>query len=393
MTGRLIIMSNLAHGLLRHGAAGLALLAVCAVFLLLGHPASAREANETIRIAAIYSLTGPAAADQEANLTGARLAVDTANQQGGVLGRQIELVIFDNRSMPIGAKKAAEDAVKQGVVGIVGLPWTNHALAAAKVAQENRVPMISCHATHPQVTQIGSHIFRACYTDTFQGHIMAQFAQKDLDLPTVAILRDITSDYSMFLASVFRDEFLKLGGTISSELDYKPAQMSFDQEIDQIKIHNPVGVFIPGHHESGLLARLCQERGAGSVYLGGDGWTTGSFLKMGGAKVQRGYYCTSWSREVQIDSSIRFLAKHGHRQDLNASLALAYDATSLMIDAIKRAGQADRQKIRDALADTRDFEGVTGTITFDSNGDPVKGAVIMAVQKGQVKFLKQISPK
>ena len=351
------------------------------------------EANDTIRIAAIYSLTGSAAADQESNIAGVRLAVDAANQQGGVLGRQIELLVFDNQSMPIGAKKAAEDAVKQGVVGIVGLPWTNHALAAAKVAQQYQVSMISCHATHPQVTQTGPYIFRACYTDTFQGRIMAQFAYKDLGLPTVAILRDITSDYSMFLGGVFRNEFTKLGGTITAELDYKPTQTSFDQEIDQIKVRNPEGVFIPGHHESGLLARLCQERGAGSVYLGGDGWTTGSFLKMGGSKIERGYYCTSWSREMQIDSSIRFLAKHGHRKDLNASLALAYDATSIMIDAIKRAGKADRRKIRDALAETHNFEGVTGNISFDSNGDPVKAAVIMAVEKGHVKFLKHISPE
>jgi branched-chain amino acid transport system substrate-binding protein len=366
-------------------------MAACFVVVLLGHPSIAKE-GDPILIGAIYSQTGSNANAHVPSVAGVRLAVKIANENGGVLGRPIELIVFDSRSMPIGAKKAAQDAVNRGVIGIIGPSWTSHALAAANIAQRHQVPLISCHATHPKVTKIGPYIFRVCFTDTFQGRIMAQFAKTDLKLSRMAILRDITSDYSMFLAQVFREEFVKLGGTITAEVDYKPYKTAYDQEIEQVKLLDPEGIFIPGHHESGLMARLCQERGAGSVYLGGDGWTPGSFLKMGGSKIKEGYYCTAWSKELTDEKSRRFVKRHGHREDLNASLVLAHDATSVLIDAIKRAGQADRKKVRDALAATRAFEGVTGSITFDHNGDPLKSAVIMAIHKGRVRFLKQISP-
>jgi branched-chain amino acid transport system substrate-binding protein len=394
MTGRLATVFNRNQSRYSGQTLWTVIILCFAGFLLLSvHPARAKDANNPIRIGAVYSQTGSNAHAHAPSVAGVRLAVKVANGQGGVLGRPVEVTVFDSRSMPIGAKKAAEDAVNSGVVGIIGPSWTNHALAAAEVAQRHHVPLISCHATHPKVTQVGPYIFRVCFTDTFQGRVMARFARLDLGLSRVAILRDITSDYSMFLARIFRREYANLGGTLTVEVDYKPNQTMYDQEVQQLKASDPEGVFIPGHHESGLLARVCQEHGAGSVYLGGDGWTPGSFLRMGGSKIGRGYYCTAWSRELTHEISKRFVARHGHRDDLNASLVLSYDATSVLINAIKRAGQTDRQKVREALADTRGFKGVSGNITFDHNGDPVKGAVIMAVENGRVRFLKHISPE
>jgi branched-chain amino acid transport system substrate-binding protein len=170
--------------------------------------------DETIDIAAIYALTGAAAEGNALTLQGIRYAVDEINKHGGILKRDVKLLVFDNKSTPIGSTVAAKQAVAAGVVGIVGSDWSSHSIAVAKVAQNNKIPMISSLSTNPEVTKIGDYIFRICLTDDFQGQIIAKFARQDLNAATAVIFVDVTSDYSLKLSEIFKKKFEELGGKI-----------------------------------------------------------------------------------------------------------------------------------------------------------------------------------
>ncbi|MDM8551895.1 ABC transporter substrate-binding protein [Desulfobacterales bacterium HSG2] len=349
-------------------------------------------AEDTINIAAIYSLTGEAAESNVPSLHGVRFGVEDVNRQGGVLGKKINLLTFDNLSSPIGSAIAAEKAAEADVVCIIGASWSTHSLAVARVAQARRIPMISNISTHPDVTKIGDHIFRVCFTDDFQGGVMARFARQDMNAATAVVFTNLTSDYSLKLSEIFRKNFEQSGGRILLELEYKSKQKRFDEQIIRAKNAGADVLFLSGYDESGFIIRQAQDAGISSVPLGGDGWSIQGFFSKGGSELRRGYHCTHWSEFADSEISRSFVKKYKHFDKLNASTVLGYDAVMVLADAIRRAGSADRAKIREALANTRSFEGVTGTITFDANGDPVKSAVIMEIRNGTPRYFKTLKP-
>jgi branched-chain amino acid transport system substrate-binding protein len=346
---------------------------------------------EPIRVAAIFAETGPAVRSAVASRLGVRFAVDHMNASGGVLGRPVELVFFDNHSTPIGSKKAAEQAVAMGAVGIVGSSWSEHSVAAAHVAQSARLPMVSNVSTHPDVTLVGDYIFRACFIDPFQGRVMARFAYQDLGFRNVAVLRDITSLYSVGLAREFTRHFEALGGKVPAAEDYKLNQEGYERSLIPLKKWNPEAVFLPGHDESGIFAGWTRRMGWDIPLLGGDGWSDKAFYDLGGKNLKKGYHCTHWAPEVDTPVSRAFVAAHPGIE-LTADLALGYDATRLLLDAIQRAGSTEGPRIRDALADTHDFVGVSGPIRFDEHRNPFKDAVIIEIVNGQNHYLKTVSP-
>ncbi|OQY59113.1 MAG: hypothetical protein B6245_08400 [Desulfobacteraceae bacterium 4572_88] len=325
-------------------------------------------AEDTINIAAIYALSGRAAEANTSSLRGLRFGVEDINRQGGVLGKKIDLLVIDNHSTPIGSNIAAKRAADAGVPAILGAQWSSHSLAIAKVAQTHGIPMISNISTHPDVTKVGDHIFRVCFTDDFQGSVMARFARQYLKAGTAVIFTQITSDYSLKLSDIFRKKFGELGGKIVGEQDYKGGQTIFEKHIRQTAKLNPDVLFLSGHDESGFIIRQAQDAGITSVPLGGDGWTPQSFLSKGGSELKRGYYCTHWSEFKDSEISRAFVKKYKHIEGFNVvPTVLGYDAIMLLADAIRRADSADSGKIREALASTRSFEGVTGTISFGQN--------------------------
>ena len=352
-------------------------------------------AEDTIKIAAIYALTGKAATGEansnSTSLQGVRYAVDEVNKQGGILGKQIKLLVLDNNSTPIGSAIAAESAAKSGVAAIVGATWSSHSIAIARVAQPKGIPMISNFSTNPEVTKIGKYIFRICFTDDFQGKVMARFAHKNLNAGTAVIFTDLTSNFSLMLAAIFRDNFEKSGGKVVTEVHYKHKQVIFEREILQAQKANADVWFLSGHSESGYIVKQAQDAGISLVPLGGDGWSE-SFLAKGGSELKRGYYCTHWSEFTDSEFSRSFVKKYKHLKSFGVGTALGYDAVMVLADAIRRAGSTDRGKIRDALANTRSFKGVTGTITFDAIGNPVKSAVIMEIKNGKRHYLKTLEP-
>jgi len=358
---------------------------------------STAYAEDTIEIAAIYALTGEAVTGELTNsnatsLQGVRCAVEEINKKGGILGKQIKLLVLDNLSTPIGSAIAAERAVKAGVTAIVGSTWSSHSIAIAKVAQPKGIPMISNMSTNPEVTKIGNYIFRASFTDDFQGKIMARFARTNLKAGTAVIFTDLTSNFSLMLSAIFRENFEKSGGKVVDEVQYKHNRTIFAREILQAQKMNADVWFLSGHNQSGYIVKQAQDAGISSVFLGGDGWGAPNFLSKGGSELKRGYYCTHWSEFIDSELSLSFVKKYKHLKDFGVGAALGYDAFMVLADAIKRAGSTDRGKIRDALAKTHSFHGVTGTITFDAIGNPVKSAVIMEIKNGKPHYLKSLEP-
>ena len=348
--------------------------------------------NETIDIAAIYALTGAAAEANAYALRGAGYAVDEINSQGGVLGKSINLFVFDNQSTPIGSTIAAKKAAASNVVAIVGPDWSSHAIAVARVAQDNGIPMISSLSTNPETTKIGGYIFRACFTDDFQGKVIARFARQDLNATTAVIFVDVTSDYSLKLSEIFQTNFEKLGGRVVLELEYKLKQQLFDKDVQKaIKVDADV-IFIPGHDESGSIAKQIQDAGGSSIFLGGDGWGNPIFFRKGGSGLKRGYFSTHWSVHLDTDRSRTFVKKYIHSEASVDNIALGYDAMMLLTEAINRAQSIDRKKIRDAISNTHSFKGVTGIIDFNNYGDPIKSAVFMEIRNGKPRYLKTLKP-
>ena len=348
--------------------------------------------KETIDIAAIYALTGAAAEGNAWTLLGVRYAVDEINKKGGVLGKRINLLVFDNQSTPIGSTIAAKRAVAAEVVGIVGSDWSSHSIALARVAQNSGIPMISSYSTNPDVTKIGDYIFRVCFTDDFQGKAIARFARQDLKASTAIIFIDVTSDYSLKLSEIFRRNFEQLGGRVLLELEYKLKQQLFDKEIRKAVKANGDVIFVPGHDESGLIARQAQNAGTTSVLLGGDGWDTPAFYRKGGAELKHGYYSTHWSVYVDTARSRSFVEKYAHSEISAVNSALGYDALMLLADAIARSDSLDRKRIKSAIANTRSFEGVTGIINFNDYGDPIKSVIFMEIKAGKPHYLKTLYP-
>lgn len=349
-------------------------------------------ADDTINIAAIYALTEVAAEANSGSVQGVRCGVDRINEQGGVLGKKIKLLMFDNLSTPIGSSIAAEEAVKAGVTAIVGASWSSHSIAIAKVAQAGKIPMISDTSTNPKVTKIGNYIFRVCFTDDFQGKVMSRFARHDINAATAVVFTDLTSDYSLKLSEIFREYFEQSGGKVVAEVKYKYKHKDWNDQILEAGKAGPNVLFFSGHDECGQIARQAQDAGISAIPLGGDGWGGQAFFSKGGSKLIQGYYCTHWSESADSEISRSFVKKYKHIRSFGGGTALGYDAVMVLADAIRRAGSTDRDKIRDAIANTRSFEGVTGNISFDANGDPVKSAVIMEIKNGVPRYLKTLEP-
>lgn len=357
---------------------------------LLGPLLGSASAQQSIRIATIFASSGPAAAADVSSLQGVRWAVSEINAAGGVLGRPLEVIEFDNRSTPIGAKVAAEQAAASLATAIIGPGFSSQALAVARVAQAESIPMISNAATNPKLTRIGNYIFRVCFSDDQQARVMAQFAYETLNHRKVLTMVNISSDYSLGLVAMFEEAFLQQGGIILARVKYKARQSNFRDLVKQAKNADPDAVFIGGHDESARIILEAEHYGLKAVPVGGDGWDNPSFYDLGGNKIRRGYYTTHWHESVDTEPSKKFVARYRKDDMLSAPTALSYDAVKLLAESIERAGSIERSAIRDALADTRRFKGVTGTLSFNKHGDPIKSIIIMKLSEGRPYFLKQV---
>ncbi len=348
--------------------------------------------SEYIKIAAIYAKSGEAAEDNLELFEAVRYAVDEFNSSGGLHGSMIKLLEYDNHSTPIQSKLAAKQAVKDGVVAVIGASWSSHSLAMAPYLQQMKIPMISPDSTHPDVTRTGDYIFRACFTDAFQGASLARFARQTLKAGSAVIVQNITSDYSMGLSEHFKDEFEHRGGRVAAILNYKFQQTDFTQILNHVRQLNPDILFVPGHAESGFIVRQAQSLGIRAIMLGGDGWPYRQFYANGGQDLQLGYYSAHWNKELSFPKTLEFIEKYKKIYEVTDFAAIAYDAATILFDAIRRAGSAEPRAIRDALAATREFQGVTGPISFDREGNPQKQVIIMKIINGRPSLYMTVRP-
>lgn len=358
-------------------------------------PESVEKTSPTIPIAAIFSRTGFAAIHNTSLLDVTLMTVDQINREGGVLGKQLELIVLDNASTPIGARKAALKAIELGVVGVIGAHWSSHSMGMAPALQKAGIPMISPASTHPELTEGKDYVFRACFVDDVQGEAMARFAVRDLGLKTVVILRNVDEAYSTKLADYFLYAFIRFGGTVLYDAYYRGKATDFSEAISEIKELQPDAVYIPGYsRDTALFMKQARKQGVKAVFLGGDGWEI--LERLVADAVEGSYQTVHWHPDVPYPTSekVKELYKDTHGFDLKyLSAPLAYDAVKLLAAAIEEAGQADPARIRDALASMQDFAGATGTWSFDERGNPIGKKVIIATYRaGAIELFGMVEP-
>lgn len=353
-----------------------------------------QKKGDEIVVGEYGSLTGGTATFGISSDEGIRLAVDEVNLKGGVLGKKIRLVVEDDQSKPEEAKTAVLKLLKQdGVVALLGEVASSRSLAAAPEAQKAKVPMISPASTNPKVTEVGDFIFRVCFIDPFQGSAMAHFARHTLKVERAAILTDIRNEYSVGLARFFKDTFAKEGGVVVQEESYSEGDIEFRAQLTSIRGTKPQAIFIPGYYtEVGLIARQTRDLGLDQILLGGDGWDSPQTTSIGGEAISGAYFSTHYAADDPDPKVQGFIAKYkkSYNKTPDAMAVLGYDAATILVDAIGRAGSIEGPKIRDALAQTRNFPGVSGTITIDENRNAKKSLVVLKISGGQFRFFERV---
>ncbi|HET9955373.1 MAG TPA: ABC transporter substrate-binding protein [Polyangiaceae bacterium] len=342
------------------------------------------------------SMTGSTAHFGQDTDRAARLFVKQVNQAGGVLGKPIKLVTLDTRGDSAEAANAVSRLIDvEKVTAIIGEVASSLSLAGGRVAQRRKIPMVSPSSTNPKVTEVGDYIFRVCFLDPFQGKVMATFARQNLKFEQVAILKDVKNDYSIGLADAFRAAFTALGGKIAVEQSYSQGDTDFSAQITAIKGANVQAMFVPGYYsEVGAIARTAERLGVKVPLLGGDGWDAPDLVKIAGDALNGSYYSNHFALDA-ADSRAQTFVKDFQAMYGVAPTglgALGYDALAVVADAIKRANSVAPDKIRDALASTQGFDGVTGKINIDAQRNAQKSAVVLKIEAGKPKYETTISP-
>lgn len=348
---------------------------------------------EPIKIAAIFSKTGLAARNNKQVLDIIVASVDRVNINGGVLGRPLELLVYDNKSTPVGSLEAAHKAVAAGVSAVIGAHWSSHSLAMAPYLQDAGVPMITPTSTNVEVTQDKDYVFRVCYVDTLQGKAMARFAVEQLQVESVGILFNIDEEYSIDLANFFRTEMLLQNRKVLLNKGYRGAATDFSRIISELISENPDAVYIPGYtRDSALFIKQARQQGLKSIFLGGDGWDL--IEKLIDKEVEGSYQTVLWHPDMPYtETQTAIDLMHATQENLawNLGAPLGYDAVMILVDAIERAGTTEKTKIRDALAMTKGFPGVAGPVTFDAEGNPIdKSIVIVKFEQAKMKYTAMV---
>lgn len=342
------------------------------------------------------SLTGSTAHFGQDTDKAVKLAIDQVNQAGGVNGRKLKVVTLDTRGDSAEAANAVSRLIDvEKAIAVIGEVASSLSLSGGRVAQRQKIPMVSPSSTNPKVTQVGDYVFRVCFLDPFQGRVMATFARKNLKLERVAILRDIKNDYSIGLADAFKAGFTAAGGTIAAEQSYSQGDTDFSAQLTAIKSTNAQAMFVPGYYsEVGAIARTAQRLGLQMPLLGGDGWDAPDLVKIAGTALNGSYFSNHFALDAAAPLAQKFVAdfKSKYGQAPTGLGALGYDAAAVLADAIKRAGSNDPSAIRDALAKTKDFQGVSGTITIDKDRNAQKSAVVIKVEDGKFKYETTVEP-
>jgi branched-chain amino acid transport system substrate-binding protein len=360
------------------------------------------NSNE-IKIGANLEMTGNTATFGQSATNGAKLAIKQVNAKGGVLGKQITLVVADNKSDTAEAANAMQKlATQDKVIASIAPIASSSVMAAAQVNESAKILGISPTASNPNVTvdpetgKVRDYLFRATFIDPFQGAVMANFAKNTLKAQKAAVYIENSSDYAKGLGKFFKETFVQNGGNIVSDEAYLAKDTDFKATLTKIKASNPDVIFVPGYYqEVGMIIKQAREIGITVPILGADGWDSAKLPEIAGAEaLNNTFFSNHYSPDDNSPEIKNFVeaykAEYGQVPD--AFAALSYDATMMIIEAIKRAGVEDSVKVKDELAKTKDYQGVSGSITLDEKHNAVKGVVIIEMKNGIQAFKEKIKP-
>jgi branched-chain amino acid transport system substrate-binding protein len=346
--------------------------------------------GDTIKVGVYGDTSGGTSSFGQSTKNGIQLAFEEINAAGGVNGKKLEMIFEDDQGTPEKAKTVISKLINQDkVVAVLGEVASSNSLAAAPVAQEAKIPMITPSSTNPKVTEVGDYISRVCFIDPFQGSVMAKFAANTLKAKTAAVLGDNSSDYSKGLTQFFEQEFTKLGGKVITKQTYAQKDQDFKAQLTQMRDQKPDVIYVPGYYgEVGIIAKQARELGMNQPLLGGDGWDSPELWKLGGAALKPAYISNHYSADNPAPEIQNFVKAYQAKFNVapDSLAALAYDSAKVLADAIKRAGGTDSAKLKDAINATKDFKGVTGVISLDGSRNAVKSAVVLELNPAASKF-------
>ena len=359
-------------------------------------------AEDTIKIGASFSVTGNQSSIDAPALNGAKLKAEEINAAGGVLGKKIELVIYDTKTDPTVIASSASQLINQDkVVAGVGLDDSDAVLALGPIFQTAGVPFVTPGATSPKLPdQVGSNMFLACFGDNVQAAAGAEFVLNQLNGKTVYLLRDNATEYTTLLAKFFKEAYEHGGGKIVLADDYKHGDTSFTAQITKLKAlaEKPDVLYVAAQPDDvGVVVKQIRQAGLEQPIVGGDGYDTPLLLSVGGKAANNVYFTThAFMAEDGTEGIVKFYKAYKAAYNTvpeNAFAALGYDTVGLVADAISRAGAADPAKIRDALAATQGYQGITGSISFGPDSRvPNKTVSIIGVKDDKLYLAGEVTP-
>ncbi|RLA63707.1 MAG: ethanolamine utilization protein EutJ [Epsilonproteobacteria bacterium] len=371
---------------------------ILSLLFLLPHIAFGAKADaKDIMLGAVFPMTGPIATYGQESVNGMKLALKRINLKG-IRGKKVQLIVEDNKGEPVESANAVRKLISvDDVYAILGSVASSNTLAGAPIAQSAKVPMLTPASTNEEVTKMGKYLSRTCFTDAFQGEVMAKFAYNSLNKKHAAIIVDLSSDYSKGLARIFKKRFKAMGGTIiPQDFSYNQKDTDFRTLLRKVKRKKPDIIFLPGYYqEVGLILKQARQIGMVMPFIGGDGWHSDSLLKLAGKKgIKNNYYSSHFSPD-DTDPAVQnfvkeYVAAYGSKP--GAMAALGYDGLMVMADALKRATSLNREALQKAIASTQNFKGVTGMITLDKMRNARKGAVVLETTEQGNIFKEKISP-
>jgi len=351
----------------------------------------------TIKIGGLGPLTGPLAIYGVTATNGSKLAFEEINKNGGILGKQVEFVLFDEKGDSTEAVTAYNRLVDEGVVVLVGDITSKPSLAVAEIAAQDNMPMITPTGTQFNITEAGPNVFRVCFTDPYQGVILANLAKNNLKANTVAIMVNNSSDYSDGVAEAFIKEAERLGLKIVAKEGYAEGDKDFRAQLTKVAATNPDVLLVPDYYEQvALITTQAREVGVKSTFIGPDGWdgVAKALDSSAYGAVENSYFTNHYSVEDTNEKVQNFLKayREKYKDEPSAFSALSYDAAYLMKDAIEKAGSIDKDAIVKAMKES-DFAGVTGHLRFDEKNNPVKAVTVLKVVNGNYTFDSVIQPE
>lgn len=367
------------------------------VALVVAGCGSKADSNK-ILVGHFASMTGSEATFGRSTDNGIRMAVEEENAAGGVNGKSVEIITYDDKGDAREAGSAVTRLVsRDGVVAVLGEVASGLSLAGAPICQESGVPMITPSSTNPKVTKTGDKIFRVCFIDPFQGWVGAKFARENekIKAEKAAILYDQASPYSVGLREEFEKAFTELGGTITATETYQAGDQDFSAQLTGIRSSGPDVVYIPGYYtDVGNIAIQARKLGIDVPLLGGDGWDSSKLGQIGGESINNSFYSNHYSHQDPNPRVQDFIKKYKDKfgETPDGLAALGYDAGRILIESMRRAKSLGGDAIAAEISATKDFDGVTGKISIDADRNAVKPAVMLEMKDGQSSYVSTIEP-